>query len=152
MTARPFIVGTPPAAPSPAEIAGALRGFYIRSHNGLERRLLPHGLSVARLRVLECIGAATQCRSIDIVDLLPTGSRSITPLVDGLERDGLVVREPDKTDRRAKWLSLTSAGRGRLADGLKARDDFVEILFKRLDQIERGAPLDLLGQLSFEDT
>jgi DNA-binding MarR family transcriptional regulator len=42
-------------------------------------------------------------------------SRSrISRIVDELARGGLVVREPDPTDRRGSWAVLTEAGRARL--------------------------------------
>jgi DNA-binding MarR family transcriptional regulator len=42
-------------------------------------------------------------------------SRSrISRIVDELARAGLVVREPDPTDRRGSWAVLTAAGRARL--------------------------------------
>ncbi len=42
-------------------------------------------------------------------------SRSrISRIVDEMARAGLVVREPDPTDRRGNWAVLTEAGRARL--------------------------------------
>lgn len=40
---------------------------------------------------------------------------TLTPQVQRLERDGLVVREADPDDRRAARVRLTPAGRGLLA-------------------------------------
>lgn len=37
--------------------------------------------------------------------------RNVTDLVDALERDGYVTREPHPTDRRATWSPLRNAER-----------------------------------------
>jgi DNA-binding MarR family transcriptional regulator len=46
---------------------------------------------------------------------------TMTRLVDGLERDGLVVRESDPSDARGVLVRTTSAGRRLLAKGRRQR-------------------------------
>ena len=46
-----------------------------------------------------------------LVDALGIEPPSLVPLLNQLERSGLVERRPDPTDRRAKTLHLTAAGR-----------------------------------------
>jgi DNA-binding MarR family transcriptional regulator len=41
---------------------------------------------------------------------------SITPMIEQLERSGVITRRRDETDRRMWWISLTDKGRAELAD------------------------------------
>jgi MarR family 2-MHQ and catechol resistance regulon transcriptional repressor len=87
-----------------------------RSMNALQARLLPplqkeFGLTESQLGVLEALlhlGPLPQgelCRKI-----LRSGS-NLTMVVDNLERDQLVRRERDATDRRVQIVHLTDRGR-----------------------------------------
>ncbi|WP_116953143.1 MarR family winged helix-turn-helix transcriptional regulator [Jiangella endophytica] len=52
----------------------------------------------------------------DLADWLGCDASNVTGIVDGLERKGLVVRQPDATDRRVKHLVLTEEGQQRRAE------------------------------------
>ncbi|MGW0929893.1 MarR family winged helix-turn-helix transcriptional regulator [Streptomyces sp. NPDC002644] len=78
----------------------------------VDGRLAEKGTTVARLRALRFLAhAAEPMRMRDLSDMLGVAARTATSLVDALERDGLVVRLPHPTDRRAHLLALTDAGR-----------------------------------------
>lgn len=78
----------------------------------VDGRLAEKGTSVARLRALRFLAHAPEpLRMRDLSDMLGVAARTATSLVDALERDGLVVRLPHPTDRRAHLLALTDAGR-----------------------------------------
>jgi DNA-binding MarR family transcriptional regulator len=72
---------------------------------------------------------------------------SITDLVDGLERLGLAERRPDPTDRRAKLVAITDAGKA----GLDVANATVERLhtqiFGALSEADRKTFLRLLDDL-----
>lgn len=79
---------------------------------------LPDGMSYARANLLLAVASAhaddTSARMVDIaLDLGVTG-RTLTTMVDSLEKQGLLAREVDPTDRRAFQLLLTDAGRSML--------------------------------------
>ncbi|MFJ3671398.1 MarR family winged helix-turn-helix transcriptional regulator [Streptomyces sp. NPDC090106] len=77
----------------------------------VDGRLAEKGTTVARLRALRFLAhAAEPMRMRDLSDMLGIAARTATALVDALERDGLVVRLPHPTDRRAHLLALTDAG------------------------------------------
>ncbi len=61
-----------------------------------------------------------------LVDALGIEPPSLVPLLNQLERDGLVERHPDLTDKRAKTLHLTAAGRD-LAERAEAAASQVRI-------------------------
>lgn len=78
---------------------------------------------------------------------------SMTRIVNGLEEEGLVAREPDPLDGRAQRVSLSSAGAAMIASGKHARLAALRRRFEALDAdqqhaIEAALPaLDaLLGQ------
>jgi DNA-binding MarR family transcriptional regulator len=73
----------------------------------------------------------------EIADALAIDRSEVVRLVDGLEREGLVVRKRDTTDRRKHCLSVTDAGRAarrRVDTQIEAAH---EKLLARLDPEER---------------
>jgi DNA-binding MarR family transcriptional regulator len=50
----------------------------------------------------------------DIAEMLDVTPRTVTGLVDNLERDGLVRRVDDPRDRRSVYAELTDKGRERV--------------------------------------
>lgn len=76
-----------------------------------ERWAEQHHLSSGRLglmfRLMRCGDTALG----DLAEGLDSTPRNITGLVDHLERDGLVERVPDPTDRRSVRARLTEKGR-----------------------------------------
>ncbi|MEC3919793.1 MarR family winged helix-turn-helix transcriptional regulator [Nocardia sp. CDC160] len=69
-----------------------------------------HDLSPARVRLIVTVGESPDIRMRELADRLGVTARAVTPLVDRLEREGLISRTPDATDRRAFRLSLTKRG------------------------------------------
>jgi DNA-binding MarR family transcriptional regulator len=68
------------------------------------------GLSFARVRALRRLAAQPQTLSA-LAELLAADPPYVTLMVDDLEERGLVKRMPHPTDRRAKLVKLTAAGR-----------------------------------------
>jgi DNA-binding MarR family transcriptional regulator len=68
------------------------------------------GLPVGRVRVLRWLtdGALTLS---ELAEVSGSDAPATTVVVNDLEERGLVVREPHPTNRRAKLVSLTPAGR-----------------------------------------
>lgn len=78
----------------------------------VDARLRVRGTSVSRLRALRTLATAPEpMRMRDLSDVLGLAARTVTTLVDALEREGLVERLPHPTDRRAFLLTLTEQGR-----------------------------------------
>jgi DNA-binding MarR family transcriptional regulator len=78
------------------------------------------------------------------LDVVP---RSVTSLVDDLERAGLVERRPDPTDRRATLVAATDEGRAVLAEADRQRRRHAEQLLARLEPAEQTELLQLLHRL-----
>src|SRR5256885_15109183 len=79
-----------------------------------ERWAEQHGLSEGRLGVLFRLYRCGDMPLGDLATDLDSTPRNITGLVDHLEKDGLVERVPDATDRRSIHARLTAAGRERI--------------------------------------
>src|ERR1700712_4256647 len=75
-----------------------------------------HGISDATALPLVLIGRmAGEPRQNALAEAVGIEGPSLVRLLDQLEKAGLVVRKEDPTDRRAKVLSLTPAGRSVVA-------------------------------------
>jgi DNA-binding MarR family transcriptional regulator len=72
---------------------------------------------------------------------------NITQLVDRLEGDGLVERQPDPNDRRARLATLTPAGRKACRDGLRVQQDAEQALLGKLSPAESRLLAGLLGKI-----
>lgn len=80
-------------------------------HSAVSRGLLTEGLTASQFSTLKALRLMGRLAQRDIAKhILKTGG-NITVVVDNLERDGLVVRDRDKLDRRVVYVSLTDKGR-----------------------------------------
>lgn len=96
---------------------------------------------VARLSVNEGISQAALASLLDIEPM------TLSRHVDRMEAAGLVVRQPDPGDRRARRLYTTELGRELLAP-MRARADAVyEEALAGFDPVERAALYAALGRL-----
>ena len=107
-------------------------------------------LSVPRGRVLAAMADALpeRVRMGDLSAALGVTARNITTIVDGLEREGLLVRQPDPSDRRAILLELTAKGHEQIAQVFALQYDLAERMFGALDADERHTLYTLLARLA----
>jgi DNA-binding MarR family transcriptional regulator len=72
------------------------------------------------------VAAGGSCQNqASMAEMLGLDRTMMTYLVDGLEKEGLVIRTPDPGDRRARRVTLTATGESLLAE-LRSRVDGVE--------------------------
>jgi DNA-binding MarR family transcriptional regulator len=98
------------------EALGALRLAAKQIHDSMDRFADRHGLSESRLRVLTRLYYSPD-RQLPLGALAEGSSvtpRTMTDVVDVLERDGLVKRVPDPSDRRSILAVLTEEGLARV--------------------------------------
>jgi DNA-binding MarR family transcriptional regulator len=105
------------------DLADQFYTFFHTIHRYLDTAMTAEGVSLSKNKVLSMLYDHSPCRSTDIAEYFAFAPRSVTEAIDLLERDGLVVRRPDPTDRRAKQVSLTPDGEVafRTSDELRAR-------------------------------
>ena len=116
---------------------------------------VPAGVSVARANLLLAVHAAREhdgsTRMVDIaLDLGVTG-RTLTSMVDALEKQELLARMPDPDDRRAIQLELTERGEALIGPLADAMADASEIILSPLDADEQATLGRLLNRLIERD-
>jgi DNA-binding MarR family transcriptional regulator len=115
-----------------------------RLHRFVDQTMCSAGLSLARAKVLMRLAERGPMNQTTLAGLLGFAPRSVTDALDGLERDGLVVRTEDERDRRVRLVSLTSAGRDAFAVAQVARGKAMEEIFGGLSTQERITLVGLL--------
>jgi DNA-binding MarR family transcriptional regulator len=135
------------------DLAPRLRAAVTR----LNRRLRSSSLGgvspgqASALAMIERLGAPALSELAAAEQVRPP---SMTRLVDALERDGLVERRVDATDRRCQRVCLTPAGRRALAGIRSRKTAFLEARLSRLsdeDRDEVGRALSVLERLAEDE-
>ena len=135
----------------PIQLADLLQRLMRRLRRAQAQRLAPLGLTPAQERALRMITRSEEpLRMTELADQLGIVPRSVTTVVDALERAGLVRREIDPHNRRAIRLHLTDRGLAVRDDMREARRSAAEDLFAPLPADDRRALGELLGQLDQE--
>ena len=83
----------------------------------------------------------------ELSERLMVTNGNITPLVDRLVEDGLVIREPSTDDRRVQHVKLTNTGKQALDSMIPEHKDWVSDLMQDMDRSQATALYTLLGQL-----
>jgi DNA-binding MarR family transcriptional regulator len=122
--------------------------LFLRTHRLLDRRMTETGTSFARTKILICIERGSGDRAADIASYLGIAPRTVTEALDGLERDGLIRREPDPLDRRVKRLSLTPEGGEAVRATEPVRKRLIEEVFGTLDATDREELARLIAKLT----
>jgi len=111
--------------------AGAAEGH-------VEAKLAAVGLSLAKLAALVALRDAGESLPLShLAERLSCVKSNITQLVDRLEADGLVSREFDPKDRRARLAVMTPAGRDACVTGTGIQQDAERALLSELSDAER---------------
>src|SRR5580693_674063 len=85
--------------------AGSVESF-------VDSRLSSVGLSLPKLAALDRLMQSGGALPLgQLADRLACVKSNVTQLVDRLETDGLVTREPDPSDRRSRLAVITDGGR-----------------------------------------
>lgn len=138
--------------PGASEVVSTLIATSHRLRRVLNTRLSRQpgvvGLSGPRLRLLLAVEEAGQVHMGDLAEDLGVTARTVTTLVDALEREGLLVRLPDPTDRRATLLALTDKAQTQFEQVRRIQMDLGEEFVAPLDQEQRRLLLDLLNRLN----
>ena len=130
------------------EISQGMFKLYHQVSRLVNECMMDEGVSLARskfLLLLECQGPQ---RSTDIACALGFAPRTVTEAIDGLERDKLVVREPDPKDRRAKIVSITETGRAVISAAQQPQHKTIEAIFAALDETQKEQLAEILKVLS----
>jgi DNA-binding MarR family transcriptional regulator len=95
------------------------------------------GLSMPQFGILMQLHYRGNCGVSDISDRFDITNAAASQLVDKLVQSGLIQREEDPHDRRAKLLNLTDKGRGLIQKGMDERYRWVNQVAEKLTTEER---------------
>lgn len=119
-------------------LSKAFGQLFLRMHRLLDRRMAQSGASLSRTKMLMYVEKHGPSRGVDIAGYFGLAPRTVTEALDGLERDGLVRRDPDPRDRRAKRVSITESGLAAMAETEPLRLALTHRIFGVLDAQERA--------------
>ncbi len=115
----------------------------------LDAALLPYGLSMPKLGILRHLVAAGEPLPLGALSLRAGCVKSnITQLVDRLEAERLVCRVPDPEDRRSILAEITTEGRRRHDDAVRALAEAERELLAEIPPEERARLWALVGRLA----
>jgi DNA-binding MarR family transcriptional regulator len=130
------------------ELAGErYLAFHHRMFRAVNDEMSRCGLSMARTKMLRRLQEQGPTRPNVLAAEFELSPRSITDVVDGLERLGLAERRPDPADRRAKLVAITDAGRAALEVANVTRERLLTQIFGALTDDDRATLIRLLGRL-----
>jgi DNA-binding MarR family transcriptional regulator len=111
----------------------------------VESRLERNGVSYARLRLLGMLHYKGPQIMSGLSHGLGVTARNITSLVDALETEGLVRRQPHPVDRRATIIEMTDKGKALGCQMLLPHKEAVAELFRDLSVADQKELLRLIG-------
>ena len=114
-----------------------------------DENLAEHHISQGRFSVLMLLlnkgqGCPQPRTPAELAELCGVTRATMTGLIDTLERDGLVTREPDPVDRRMMSVKLTARGLERLNEVLPGHFRRMAVLMSGLSETERKTLVSLL--------
>ena len=127
--------------------------FMNRSMRGWGRFAKSTGLSMPQFGLLMQMHHKGACGMSEVSERFEITPAAASQLVDKLVQHGLIQREEDPQDRRAKLLNLTDKGRDLVQQGHVERYRWMEELGKKLTAEERAqvsAALDLMTRAAQE--
>ena len=122
--------------PDPAVVADMLHSAAIHLLRRVRKTDEHIGLSPARLSILSILVFAGDRPLGELARMEQVKPPTMTKLVQGLEDDGLVVRKPDKLDKRASIIKATAKGRNKLLKAQQLRLEYLTALINPLDTNE----------------
>lgn len=106
------------------------------------------GTTPARARLLLTLQCQGSCKMADLSGYLSVTPRSVTKLVDGLEGEGLLVREPHPHDRRITMIRLTPEGLLVCKESALANHAAVNAIYESLSAADRQHLARILKKLT----
>lgn len=96
------------------------------------------GLSMPQFGILMQLHYRQNCGVSDLSERFDITNAAASQLVDKLVQSGLILREEDPHDRRARLLNLTDKGRQLIQQGMDGRYRWVDQLASKLTPEERN--------------
>lgn len=131
------------------EDLGALLARATRRLVAEERPLLAkRGLTMWAYIALSQLADGPAASQLELAEAIGYDKTRLIALLDELEGEGLVTREPDPSDRRARVIALTAAGRKRHAAARRAIAAMEDRVLDGLGEIDRRRLRGALARLA----
>jgi len=121
--------------------------IYILLDSSDRQILSAFNLTTSQYTTLLLLDVSNGQRLGYLSDRLLVDKSTVTRIIDQLEREGLVQRVADPTDRRAQRVLLTSAGLERRTKAYAAHTESLERRLNSLTPVEQTLLRDLLVKL-----
>jgi DNA-binding MarR family transcriptional regulator len=125
----------------PVQFSQAIRAwmdvFMHRSMRGWGLFARSMGLSMPQFSLLMQLHHKGACGMSEVSGRFEITPAAASQLVDKLVQGGLIIREEDPSDRRAKLLNLTDKGRELMEQGIEERYRWVDQLAEKLSDEEK---------------
>jgi DNA-binding MarR family transcriptional regulator len=112
-----------PPVGQPARLGYLLKQAHLQFTEQARQALAPLDIGPREWAALICLDDERGLSQGEVARLLGVDRTTMVALVDGLQRKGLVAREPHPADRRKNRVALTGAGRHVLARGAELADE-----------------------------
>jgi DNA-binding MarR family transcriptional regulator len=130
---------------NPAFLLGMLGQEAMRR---LRESLTSYGLKPRQVQILDLLAERGPVGQRDLGQSIEIDQSILVTMLNPLEADGFVSRERDAEDRRRHLVSITKAGRRKLADALRKQREVEDAIFAALSDRQRAQLYGLLAILS----
>lgn len=107
----------------------------------------PAGWSMAGFRVMFCVWVAGELEPREIARFSGLSRAAVSSALNTLERDGLVERHRESSDRRLVTVRLTEQGAARLAAAYRQQNVVERSFFSVLSDRQRRSFVDMMRRL-----
>ncbi len=128
---------------------------FVRTHSRLWDRVeaqmrKEHGLTMARYDVLaQLVNAGGRLGLSDLAAAILLSQSGVSKLLDRMERDDLVRREPDPRDARSAFATITARGRSMVEEARQGHHDLLRRAFGDvLDDRDLADLVRIMGRIS----
>jgi len=133
---------------SSLEVGQVYLELHKRLHRLVDEAMTATGLSLARAKLLQELEDGRVNQQATLAANLNLSPRSVTELVDSLERDALAERTANPADRRSWLVGITPAGADALVKAVSARNTQFDQIFGALNASSRVKLVALLKTIS----
>jgi len=89
--------------------------IYLAWSRRLQKELLPHGLTLKQLHVLQELQRRPVLHPAEIAEMLYSDRPTATVIIANLQKNGWVTSERDPENGRRKCIAISPAGRAKVA-------------------------------------
>jgi len=105
------------------------------------------GITPPQLNALVILNEQGEITMGELCDRMYLACSTATDLIDRTERNGLIERERDRTDRRVIRLKVLDPGRKIIEEVLTARKRYLGVVLAQVPEQERDLLIKYLGDL-----